>query len=478
MERKIPAASYEFDLDSVEEIRGLISPILSEYLMARDSIKYRISFVAEFYKGTTDSWIEFQYHSKYRTLLNLLQVETSIESTIQDVLDEFDGWKDSFNERGSGYYFVKLVKIVLKVVGINQLKGGTYIPITIKSNALVNVKNTTDNRCFLWSILAKLHPVKEHRYRVGKYTQYINEINLGDVEFPVDIRDISEIEKLNSLHINVFGLRDINTKESIYSIRLTEDYDNPNVIDLLLVKNYYCLITDLCLFLTSQNYNRVFLCRKCLQVKYSQDALDNHKAICTDFKVSIEVPKIDKRILKFKNYHISVRKPFVFYAILDYVTMDDKSLELSQWTLFTSSDYEDIIKSDIISNTTVESFVETVIKKFEHIKNEMDRYKHPSLSDLDETDYKAAEQCFLCSRPFVNSKKIREHNHYNGKYRGAACQSCNTKDGKANQTVPLFLLNESGKDINYLIVPLTRIKNTAYKLDFISKTSEDHVAIK
>jgi hypothetical protein len=42
--------------------------------------------------------------------------------------------------------------------------------------------------------------------------------------------------------------------------------------------------------------------------------------------------------------------------------------------------------------------------------------------------------------------KINEHNHFNGKYmyRGAACQSCNTKKGKDSKIIPVFFHHGSG----------------------------------
>jgi hypothetical protein len=48
----------------------------------------------------------------------------------------------------------------------------------------------------------------------------------------------------------------------------------------------------------------------------------------------------------------------------------------------------------------------------------------------------------ICVRnEFENTKdKIREHDHSSGKYRGAACKSCNAKEGKARQSIQVFFI--------------------------------------
>lgn len=53
-------------------------------------------------------------------------------------------------------------------------------------------------------ILVKLFPVKNKVGRASSYKDKIDSINMGSVEFPVPIKRIGEIEKLNNLSISVF----------------------------------------------------------------------------------------------------------------------------------------------------------------------------------------------------------------------------------------------------------------------------------
>ena len=50
--------------------------------------------------------------------------------------------------------------------------GSNYVKIPLRSNAILNIE-PNDKYCFLWSILAYLHPCnKNHPNRVSNYTQY------------------------------------------------------------------------------------------------------------------------------------------------------------------------------------------------------------------------------------------------------------------------------------------------------------------
>ena len=73
--------------------------------------------------------------------------------------------------------------------------------------------------------------------------------------------------------------------------------------------------------------------------------------------------------------------------------------------------------------------------------------------------------------------KIREHNHFNGKYRGAACQSCNTNEGKASKVIPIFFHNGSGYDFHFIVTELMNYQDTYNKVEVLPKTSEEYISI-
>ena len=139
------------------------------------------------------------------------------------------------------------------------------------SKSIVNIQNN-DNYCFLWSILAHKYKVDNHRERVSHYENHFHELNQGDIQFPIKIKDIPPFERLNNLNINVFEL-------SANDKTLSPKYVNKNYydeqIDLLLYENHYCLITNLHNFCRN-NEHYTHLCRRCLNTYGDQTKLEEH----------------------------------------------------------------------------------------------------------------------------------------------------------------------------------------------------------
>ena len=80
--------------------------------------------------------------------------------------------------------------------------------ILLRSNALITTKNN-DKYCFIWSILASLHPCdNDHANRVSNYRLYFNDLNSEHFDFSNGFKcsDVHIFEKLNNLSINIFEL--------------------------------------------------------------------------------------------------------------------------------------------------------------------------------------------------------------------------------------------------------------------------------
>jgi hypothetical protein len=115
---------------------------------------------------------------------------------IQQLLSKFD----DFNRHGSGWQLGPIKNCILSTAKYRPLVGSSYIPIPSKivnKHAIVNVKNFNDNLCFVWFVLAHLHPAKHNPDRMTKYEQYIDEINVTGLEFPLSVKHIPKFESLN-----------------------------------------------------------------------------------------------------------------------------------------------------------------------------------------------------------------------------------------------------------------------------------------
>lgn len=71
------------------------------------------------------------------------------------------------------------------------------LPPTLKrTHALLNIKNR-DNKCFMWAVLASLHPVssKNGAARDEHYTPFERELNMQGIEIPVALSSLKKIEQ-------------------------------------------------------------------------------------------------------------------------------------------------------------------------------------------------------------------------------------------------------------------------------------------
>ena len=88
------------------------------------------------------------------------------------------------------------------------MNGRSYNKIPLRSNNILNIENN-DKYCFLWSILAYLHPCNNNLpKRVSNYKQYFNEINIEgfDLSNGFKCSDLHIFNELNNLSFNIIEL--------------------------------------------------------------------------------------------------------------------------------------------------------------------------------------------------------------------------------------------------------------------------------
>ena len=86
------------------------------------------------------------------------------------------------------------------------MDGRSYAKNLLRPMAILNIENK-DKYCFLWSILASLHPCNNnHPNRVSKYLQHFTEININGFDFTNGFKcsDVHKFEKLNNLSLIIF----------------------------------------------------------------------------------------------------------------------------------------------------------------------------------------------------------------------------------------------------------------------------------
>ena len=129
------------------------------------------------------------------------------------------------------------------------MNGSNYVIFPLRSNAILIIENN-DKYCFMWSILASLHPCNNnHPNRVSNCKQYFNELNIQDFDFSYEFKcnDVHRFNEANNLSINLFELnfyQDQNKwRHKLLPIEISKSISG-GVIDLAIYKNHYILLKN------------------------------------------------------------------------------------------------------------------------------------------------------------------------------------------------------------------------------------------
>ena len=101
-------------------------------------------------------------------------------------------------------------------------------------------------------------------------------------------------------------------------------------------------------------------------------------------------------------------------------------------------------------------FVEMLERDIKRIQEKFDFSKKMIFSLKDKDDFEKARVCWICQKEFgEREKKVRDHCHFTGKYRGAAHVKCNLQFKKPKFT-PVIFHNLSGYDAHLFVKNLGR----------------------
>ena len=126
-------------------------------------------------------------------MLDISEFNDLYDESKNKIWNIFDGWL----KEGSGWIIQSMDEFILKICKYTPIEGSSYIesPKKIRNtHSVVNIKNE-DDKCFLYSILAALHPVENHTDRVSNYEAYIEELKTDGISVPMRLQQISKFEK-------------------------------------------------------------------------------------------------------------------------------------------------------------------------------------------------------------------------------------------------------------------------------------------
>src|SRR6266852_9931575 len=290
---------------------------------------------------------------------------------------------------------------------------------------------------------------------------------------------ISKFEKNNKKHdirINVYGWNTLIDKKRSYLVPIQiSKTEAKNTINLLLIKDHFYYIKNFNRLLGAWNSNYHHFCENCLIGFKSHLILEKHKQRCYFFKPTLTLfPKGDKKFLYFKNFRQMVEYPFVIYSDFECILKKikvkksnkiiayQKHIPCGYCLIAVSNENEVMYKNFYRGSDSAKVFLEDIKIQTEILLMKMLKYKEMEpLTKLEELEFSNAKICYLCNQPFKSDIKsifipvnVHYHDHFTGKYRGAAHNNCNI-NYKLPKTIPVFFHNLKGYDAHIIIDALT-----------------------
>ena len=411
----------------------------------------------------------------------------------------------------SGLMIVKVESIHIMYNKYNPTRAGHYIelPKWVKSKrACINIQNK-DEKCFKYCVECAYHKIYENKHPeyFYHYKKVESDLNFDGINYPVNNDDIDKFEEQNpKVSINVFVIDEV--KEQIVKHRALKNKDASCHIDLLRIDvggaSHYAYIKHMSRLINSQKSkfcSASFFCKYCQTGFGTPELLKKHydKGCMEVEGQQIKMPKPEEK-MKFKHHFKKLRCPFVIYADFECLTEEvdkptDESIKtynyqehkpcgfmLNMVNSVDGSNYEYLYRG----SDAVNVFCSKINEIREDIKDKMKENKEIDMSDENKKDFKNATHCFICGDAFrydyknekeaEKYKKVRDHCHFTGKYRGCAHSVCNLNFCHKYFKIPVFFHNMKNYDGHLIIQNADKLSNQK-NIDVIAQNSEKFINI-
>ena len=203
---------------------------------------------------------------------------------------------------------------------------------------------------------------------------------------------------------------------------------------------------------------------------------------------AIQLPSEDNKWLHFTNYSRKERVPFIVYAdlecILKKTEADPETSGIYQrHEVFSVGYYVRCSYDDSLStyqfrrdkDNCIMWFVGELEKLAHKVKSILsDNIRMIDLTPDEWATFRSATHCHICEKPFESiDKRVRDHCHLTGHYRGPAHEDCNL-NYKNSYYIPIVFHNLSGYDSHFIIKEIA----TAFdgRVDLLPITKEKYIS--
>ncbi|GBN08354.1 hypothetical protein AVEN_87773-1 [Araneus ventricosus] len=468
------------------DVRAVIYDILNTDIVLRLRLIICLSIVfSKWNEQGEETTCTFYFCSTAFRILSNLEIYPTIDAAFSKIFISIE----NFVRNGSGWQIKSISSIDLHLGQYRVFRGGcknVCLPSKIKNKkAVLNIK-CADNKCFLYSIAAKLYPSKFHGERAVKYRRYLKYFRIGNIKFPTPISKVAQFETLNNLRINVYGWEE-NEIFPMYVSKQTKEY---TCIDLLYYEKHFFLIKNFNRLMNQKNGTH-FYCRKCLSGFSRRDTLILHKVLCQEMKPQrVSMPK--NTTLKFTNLAKMLYHPFCIFADFEsltkkvhtvlpssstsYSAIIERHEAISYTIIVTDVGDEIVFHEYFVGENVIQQFLDTLKYLSQKLLKKM-RDIAPMIENPDST-YDSTI-CHICKQKFkLGEIRVRDHCHFGEGYiRGLGHQSCNL-NYRATYFIPVIIHNARNYDTHLIlknlpadfakiinIIPINMEKFTMFSLD-------------
>jgi len=375
------------------------------------------------------------------------------------------------------------------VGSFNPLRGAAYVELPARvraKKAVMNIKNT-DERCFGYAILASKYAQQVHKKTANDpkhYAKYFAAEGLDQIQYPVAISELSEVESTLNIAINVFSFTD-DAGEGMYPSYLSQ-INRKSAINLLYWRGHYSWISHFSRLMSSVTNHKAkkHFCMKCLGHFSTEDVLLRHEEVCSgDVCQQVMAMAPENSILRFSNTRYQQRCPFVVYADFECITNpvqpqgpeppeNTNPLDIEPKAAYQV--HKPCSVGLILVSTLDSTDGSTSTHHYEkHFGEDSPTWFLNRLAEIEEQcmtvllnpqrlvmtaedtqKFRTAKECYLCRKAFRDLDiKVRDHDHVTGKFRGAAHQVCNLLL-RRQYKIPVFFHNFRGYDGHLLVAAL------------------------
>ena len=378
---------------------------------------------------------------------------------------------------------------------LNLMRGSSYLPLPdwlARRKAIINSKNS-DLECFKWAVITAMRweEIGNNPERITKLRRLETDFDWTDVRFQVSLRAINKFESRNKISVNILAIEN----KQIYIHRKGAPYNR--IANIMIInknnRKHYVAIKSISRLLSKQNSKHKevqHFCMNCLQGFKEERARDEHIRYCKNNEaVQIEMPHRHLR-LKYLQGQFQFKVPFIMYAdfesILEPIQGPGNDPRMSStrginvhtpsgWCVRSEFAYGRIKNPFKLyrGKDCIRKFCKHIVAEAHHLYRSFPELPMEPLTAEQLKSHNRACNCHICLKPFKpKDRKVRDHCHYTGKYRGAAHSLCNLQY-KIPSYIPVVFHNLTGYDAHMFIRELSQHGSS---MGVIAKNTEDYIS--